>query len=218
MEDILKKEIFYIRHAEPDPGNFADRSECDIDLTEKGELQAKLVAERFKGKSFDYIFSSPLVRCLKTAAAVADMIGGHPQIIIIPELLENGSLPGYKGVDIEYLKRYYDNIVLCDEKLYGFPTGSNEEDEVNTERAEIITEWMKNKLQYGEKAFVFCHGSFGNYFIPAAVGMKQGDYILSLSHTSVTKIKYTSDGKQRISFMNDISHLRPLLPDYEFDT
>ncbi|MCQ2476835.1 MAG: histidine phosphatase family protein [Clostridia bacterium] len=218
MSEILKKEIFYIRHAEPDTNNWADRSHCDIDLTEKGESQAKLAAERFRGREINYLFSSPLVRCIKTAVAFANVLGTHPEIIVIPELIENGSLPDYKGVDMEHLAGYYDNLTLCEEKLYDFPNGENESDEVNVERAEIITAWMKEKLQYGEKALVFCHGSFGNYFIPAAVGMKQGDYILSLSHTSVTKIKYTSDGKQRISFMNDISHLRPLLPDYEFDT
>lgn len=210
-----KFEIFYFRHADTAPDNCGDRCKCDIDLSPLGEKQIILLGERFKGQSFDAVLSSPLIRCVKTAAAVASRLNGSPEIEIIPELIENGTIPGYTGTDIDIIKRYYANVRLCKDKIADIK--SNITDEENDERAKAVINYLKSRFSYGEKIAVFCHGSFGNHLIPAAVEMGEGNYILSLSHTSVSKIKYTSDGKQRISFLNDISHLRPLNENYEFN-
>lgn len=218
MEEVLKKEIFYIRHAEPLEGNCEDRSKCDINLSEKGLMQAGLLSDRFKEKEFDHIITSPLIRCFRTAVAVAKVLNNPPTIIILPELIENGTLPDYNCPDLDYFKSYYPNVEFCDKQIYEFVTNTNSDDSVNDERAYAISDYLKEITKYGEKTAVFCHGSFGNHFIPAAVNMQRGDFILSISHTSVTKIKYTSDGKSRISFLNDISHLRPIMKNYEFDT
>lgn len=208
-------EIFYIRHADTSGASCEDRSPCDIGLSELGEKQIILLAKRFEGKSFDAVFSSPLVRAVKTAAAAASLLEGSPEIEIIPELAENGSLKKYSGVDMEYLKRYYPRLALCKDRIC--PAGYGDEtDEENDERARHIVEYFRNRFGFGQRIAVFAHGSFGNHFIPAAVEMGAGNYILSINNTSVSKIKYTPDGKQRISFQNDFSHLRPLMPDYEF--
>lgn len=218
MEEILKKEIFFIRHAETLEGSFEDRSKCDINLSEIGVKQANLLSDRFEGAHFDHIYTSPMIRCVRTAAIMAKKLYNPPSIIITPALMENGTLPDYNCPDLSYFKKYYNDIEFCNENIYEFKTNSNSDDLINDERAYALAEFFKRKTKYGEKTVVFCHGSFGNYFIPATVKMKRGDFILSISHTSVTKIKYTSDGKSRISFLNDISHLRPIMKNYEFDT
>lgn len=212
-----KFEIFYIRHADTAGAGCDDRAECDIDLSPLGEEQIKLLANRFEGCRFDAVLSSPLVRAVKTAAAVCEKLEDKPCIEIAPELIEQGTMPGYPGADIEYLKRYYKNIVLCKDDIYGEKGRfSNMTPEENTERAQAVIKYLKERFGYGKKIAVFAHGSFGNSFIPAAMGIDEGDYIMSVNNTSVTKIKYTSDGKTRLSFHNDFSHLRPLMPDYEF--
>lgn len=215
--EIQKLEIFYIRHADTTGAGCADRAECDIDLSDLGEKQIKLLAERFCGCRFDAVLSSPLVRAVKTAAAVCEKLENHPCIEIVPELTEKGTMPGYPGADMNYLKRYYDNIRLCSDEIYGMNGSfSNVTDEENTERARAVIKYLKSRFTYGDKIAVFAHGSFGNSFIPAAMGIDEGDYIMSINNTAVSKIKYTSDGKTRLSFHNDFSHLRPLMPDYEF--
>lgn len=217
-KEIEKFEIFYIRHADTSGAPYDDRSKCDIDLSPLGEKQIELLAKRFEGKSFDAVFSSPLVRAVKTAAAVCEKLSDKPQIEIMPELIENGTMPEYDGVNIQYLKRYYDNIVLCPDTVYG-KNGRfmNNTDRKNDARARALIKYFRKRFPYGTKIAVFAHGSFGNHFIPQAVEMGHGNYILSINNTSVTKIKYTSDGKQRISFQNDFSHLRPIMENYEFD-
>lgn len=217
MENIQKLEIFYIRHADTAGAGCGDRCQCDIDLSAFGEEQCELLAKRFEGISFDAVLCSPLVRAVKTAAAVCRALETPPVMEIVPELIEKGTMPGYPGADIGYLKRYYPDIVLCKDEIYG-ENGvfSNVTDEENTERAKAVIKYLRNRFTYGQKIAVVSHGSFGNSFLPAAVDMDEGDFILSINNTSVSKIKYTTDGKQRLSFVNDMSHLRPLMPDYEF--
>lgn len=209
-------EIYYIRHGDTSGAPCEDRDRCDIDLSALGEKQAALVGERFRGKRFDAVLSSPLVRAVKTAAAVAAELDGSPAIEVIPELIENGSSYGYRGCGVDYLKRYYPNITLTNGCIFGEDEPiPNRNDEENDARAEKIIEYLRSRFTYGQRIIVVAHGSFGNHFLPAAVGMKTGDFILSINNTSVSKIKYTDDGDKRISFMNDMSHLRPLMPDYE---
>lgn len=209
-------EIFYIRHADTSGARLAGKNACDVDISDLGEKQIRLLAERFAGCSFDAVFSSPLARAVKTAAAVAGKLDSANSIEIIPCLAENNTMnSGYKGADLSFLKQYYPDIILNTDNIYpaSYPDGTDEE---NNKRAEVLISYFRKRFTYGQKILVFSHGSFGNAFIPSAVGIRDGDFIFSINNTSVTKIKYTPDGKQRISFMNDMSHLRPLMPDYEF--
>lgn len=217
MENIQKLEIFYIRHADTSGAGYADRSPCDIDLSPLGEEQCRLLAERFRGQNFDAVLCSPLVRAVKTAAALAAALEKTPVIEIVPELIEKGTMPGYPGAELPYLQRYYPAVTLCEDEIYG-ENGVffNVTDEENTARAQAVIKYLRRRFSFGQKIAVVSHGSFGNAFLPAAVDMREGDFILSINNTSVSKIKYTSDGKQRLSFVNDFSHLRPLMPDYEF--
>ena len=59
--------IYYCRHAEPiyDPDS----------LTEKGQLQAKALAERLKKVEFSHIYTSPSNRARQTAQATCDATG-----------------------------------------------------------------------------------------------------------------------------------------------
>ena len=208
-----KFEIFYVRHGETDVSLLEGRDTCDVNLSETGVKQAELLGERLAGAHFDAVFSSPLVRAVRTAAAVCRRLDGQPEIELLPQIIENGSSYGYFGESIEYLSRYYDRLKPNTDLPLMY---DNLEDSDNDARARAVIDYFKSRFTYGQKIIVFAHGSFGNHFLPQAVEMGDGNYILSINNTSLSKIKYTSDGKQRLSFVNDFSHLRPLMPDYEF--
>ena len=211
-----KLEFYYIRHADTAGSKKAGIYDCDIDLSPLGLKQADLLAKRFEGKSFDCILSSPLIRCVKTAAAVAKGLEGKKTIEIVPELIENGTVPGYERVNLDLLKEIYPDITLCEDRI--FDIKSNKTDFENDERAFALARYLKLRFTFGQRVLIFCHGSFGNHLLPKMVEMGEGNYILSLSNTGVSKVKYTPDGKQRLSFVNDISHLRPVFENFEFDT
>ena len=218
MSEPRKLEFYYIRHADTSGASFADRDRCDVDITPLGEQQAALLGERFAGRTFDAVLCSPLVRCVRTAAAVCNRLAERPVIEVVPELIEKGSTENYPGCPLFYLTRYYDALKKCPDHIFGtapacFPNVTDEDADA---RAAALVQYLKKRFAYGQRVLLVSHGSFANHFLPAAVEMGAGNYILSINNTSVSKVKYTDDGKQRISFCNDFSHLRPLMPDYEF--
>ena len=217
MSDNERLEIFYVRHANTQPGSNGDRDICDIDLTPLGEEQIKLLGKRFENYRFDAIISSPLIRCVKTAAAVAKSTGYNPTIEIMPELIEKGSTPNYSGCSLEYLSRYYDKLCYCPDIVYGEGGGKfpNEEKEDIMARCGAIAEYLKNRFGYGKKIMLVSHGVFGISFFPSAMGISEKDFRMTFHNASVSKITYHSDGVKRISFHNDVSHLISIMPNYQ---
>lgn len=220
FEKDNKLEIFFIRHADADKGVSDDRDKCDRDITELGELQLEYLAKRFEGAKFDAVLSSPLVRTVRTAAAVAGALADKPAIEIVPELIEKGATPGYSGCGLEYLKRYYPKLTLCRDNIYGGEGGDfpNETKEDVLLRAKAVVEYIRNRFDYGQKIVVVSHGVFGINFYQAAMGIEnEYDFRMTTHNTAVTKIKFTPDGVRRISFHNDVSHLLPIMPDFQYE-
>ena len=219
-ENPEKLEIFYIRHADADKGDIADRDRCDRDLTPLGEEQLKYLAKRFEGAHFDAVLSSPLVRTVRTAAAVAAVLDGEPAVEIVPELIERGATPGYAGCPTEYLKRYYPKLTVCADNIFGGEGGdfANETKEDTLQRAKAVTDYILKRFGYGKRIIIVSHGVFGINFYQAAMGvMNEYNFRMTTHNTAVTKLKFTSDGVRRISFSNDFSHLLPILPDFQYD-
>lgn len=209
-------EIFYIRHADAEKGPSDDRDVCDRDITELGELQLKYLTKRFEGAKFDAIFSSPLVRTLKTAAAVANADKDKPVIEIMPELIERGATPGYSGCSLDYLKKYYENIKYCEDKFYENIWDDTKEDTLL--RAKAVIEYLLKRFGYGKKIVLVSHGVYGINFYQAAMGIeKEYNFRMTTFNTAVTKIKFSSDGVRRIAFHNDVSHLLPIMPDFQYE-
>lgn len=220
FEKDNKLEIFFIRHADADKGATDDRDKCDRDITELGELQLEYLAKRFEGARFDAVLSSPLVRTVKTAAAVANVLADRPVIELVPELIEKGATHGYSGCGIDYLSRYYDRLTLCKDNIFGGEGGDfpNETKEEVLLRAKAVTEYLIKRFGYDKKIVVVSHGMFGINFYQAAMGIEnEYDFRMTTHNTAVTKIKFTSDGVRRISFHNDCSHLLPIMPDFQYE-
>ena len=71
-------ELFIVRHADAIPG--ADEIipggiYDDLPLSRIGREQAQALAERLSKLQFDAMYSSPLKRCLQTAAPLAERLG-----------------------------------------------------------------------------------------------------------------------------------------------
>ena len=72
----MKTKLIIVRHAEAE-GNVERvfHGWTDSNITKKGHLQAKLVAERLKDINIDSIYSSNLQRCLQTASYISNVKG-----------------------------------------------------------------------------------------------------------------------------------------------
>ena len=216
MAQPEKFEIFYIRHAHtqgPAPKGF---SECDVPLSPLGERQLPLLAKRFEGASFDAVYVSPLIRALITAGAFTSLLKTPVPLILMPEIIEKGAWKTYKGIALDKLLPYNNHIVLCPDKISDGEGFYDDTDEALTRRAQAVLGYFREKHTYGQRIAVVSHGSFGNHFLGAALGIGTPDFIFSQNNTAVSKLKYTDDGNVRLSFCNDMSHLRPLEEAYEF--
>lgn len=84
--------IYIVRHGQTNY-NLEKRitGRIDIELNETGKQEAKLLKEKLKDIQFNYVFSSPLKRCIQTAKIIT-----NKKIIIDERLIErsNGKLEG----------------------------------------------------------------------------------------------------------------------------
>lgn len=67
--------IYFVRHGSTD-GNESDQFQIPtIELSEKGQRQAKFMAKRFENIPIDVIFASPMTRASQTARVIAEHTG-----------------------------------------------------------------------------------------------------------------------------------------------
>ena len=130
-------------------------------LTSSGTMPL-LLGERLAGAHFDAVFSSPLVRAVRTAAEVCRRLDGQPEIELLPQIIENGSSYGYFGESVEYLSRYYDRLKPNTDLPLMY---DNLEDSDNDARARAVIDYFKSRFTYGQKslfsptapsAIIFC--------------------------------------------------------------
>lgn len=86
--------IWFVRHAEANnPKDIIYGRLPGFGLSKKGKRQAKKLADFFKKKEIEVIYSSPQLRCRQTAKII---IGRRPLKLIIENLLAEGDI-GWEG-------------------------------------------------------------------------------------------------------------------------
>ncbi len=196
-------QILFIRHAETNYNDIADRDPSDGELTPNGELQCADLGEKLKDLPIDAYITSSLLRSFKTAVGVCNAKADKPLIEICPELVECGCTPGYFGCSEEYLQRYYNNTKMC-EKLFGtknYEFGC-EAFEDNVIRAEKVISYIRNKYTYGDRVAVFSHHGFLEYLIPTALGVKPHIFRFTLDNVSVCVVEFCRDGNTVLRCVN----------------
>lgn len=178
----------------------------DVELSEVGRMQAKLLAERLNGIFPDRIYTSGLIRAKQTA----EILFGEDTCFLEREALNEisfGDMTG--GADSQ-------NAVLFPE--YFAAKKKKEEDlrlpggecptEVFERAAEVVTEAVAS----GAKTVVFVtHGGVIRALTAGLLGLGAGKMLRiadSLEHTSVTELRYSKEADCfSLERLNDASHL-----------
>lgn len=119
--------IYIVRHGQTEyniNGRFGGR--INVPLNENGEKEARILKEKLSGIKFDKVYSSPLIRTLKTAEIITD-----ENIIKDDRIIErsNGDLEGRLKSEIKDLPDFNDpnetrynieNIVPFRERINSF--------------------------------------------------------------------------------------------------
>jgi len=205
----MSTRFILVRHGETQ-SSFERRfaGSTDVPLTDHGREQAALVARRLRPVRIDVMYSSPLGRCLETAAAITGTTGRKPTVAEDIRECSFGDWENLKLADV--LSKWPDGMRswLADESVSP-PNGESwQELGVRVER------WFDEaaKRYDGRTVLAVTHGGpiiwLGRH-LTAAPREAMGVFMIDTASISVIQI---ADGRRRILTWNDVSHMRdPLL-------
>jgi probable phosphoglycerate mutase len=207
-------ELFLVRHADaiPDedeiiPGGLYD----DLPLSRTGREQAQALAERLSSLNFDVMYSSPLRRCLETAAPLVERLGMTPIIADDLKEIKLGNihpLPN-DGKDLATLtkalqERQLDIVRIAGETGKWDAIPDSEPSIAFRKRVvEALDEIVHNHI--GQRVLAFAHGGVINAYVAEVLGL-QKDFFFPAANTSITVVR--ASGKRRVLYiLNDIGHI-----------
>ena len=141
--------LYVARHGETEwnaQGRICGRT--DIPLTERGEAQAKALAEKMADKGIDLIIASPMIRARQTAAAVSQEIG-------IPVLTDDRLIEQDYG--IYEGKDRLDAGFLANKRRFAYRYPGGESMMAVAHRVYGLLEELKTRCP-GKTILLVCHG------------------------------------------------------------
>jgi len=207
-------ELFIVRHADAIPEEdeiIPSGIYDDLPLSRTGRKQAQALAERLNGLSFDAIYSSPLRRCLETAAPLAERLGMTP---IISEGLKEIKLGNIlplpnDGHDLAALtralqERQLDIVRVAGETGHWDAIPDSEQSIAFRNRVVETLDEIASK-HIGQRILAFAHGGVINAYIAEVLGL-QKDFFFPAANTSITIVR--ASNKHRVLYvLNDIGHI-----------
>ena len=169
----------------------------DLPLTERGQLDAKQLGARLKGRAFARVFTSPLQRAHRTC----DLAGFGEEAVVDPDLVEwnYGRYEGRTSSEIRAERP--------DWKLFrdGCPGGESPAEVA--ERADRVIGRLRS---IPGDALVFSSGHFLRMLGGRWLGLDpSGGGLLLLSTASLSELGYEhGPGSPVLRLWNDVSHLR----------
>jgi 2,3-bisphosphoglycerate-dependent phosphoglycerate mutase len=207
-------ELFIVRHADaiPEADEIIPSGVYDdLPLSSIGREQARALAERLGSTGFKAIYSSPLKRCLETAAPLAGRLGLEPVIVADLAEIRLGeviSLP-QDGNDVETLTKALQARQLEIVRIAGTTgnwdaiTGSEPSKEFRKRVVTALDEIANHHI--GERVLVLAHGGVVNAYVAEVLGLER-EFFYPAANTSISVVRVA--GTQRVLFvLNDLGHL-----------
>ena len=186
-------EICLVRHGETDWNKEGRlQGQTDIPLNKTGRAQAASCADYLRGKNYEMIMTSPLLRAKQTANIIAEKMD-------LPVLEMS-----------EFMERSYGNVegMTADERIALFPDGVFP----NQESRECLTNRVLGGLQriqqeqQAHKIILVAHGSVINAILAALSNNEIGSGKTILANACLTDIYFTN-GNWSIKTYNQTQHL-----------
>ncbi len=198
--------IYIVRH--PQAKGNANRifqGLYNADVTEIGERQLSALAERFKKVEFDVIYTSPLLRAVKTAHAVNKYHNA--------EIIEYNGIIEINGGDLEakpwsyFEETYPEKYSEWKNEPYKFvaPKGESMQNVYNRAKESLTDIISKNK---GKTVVITSHGcTIRNMFcVLHGLNIESLNDINWVENTGVSLIEI-EDNTAKFVFKNDLLHL-----------
>ena len=209
-------ELFLIRHADAIPEEdeiIPSGIYDDLPLSRTGRQQAQALTERLSGLSFDAMYSSPLRRCLETAAPLAKRLGMTP---IIAEGLKEIKLGNIRPLPEDSQKnlaaltkalqeRQLDIVRIAGETGHwdGIPD-SERSIAFRSRVVKTLDEIVSRHI--GQRILAFAHGGVINAYIAEVLGLEK-DFFFPAANTSISIVRAASTKHRVLFVLNDIGHI-----------
>jgi broad specificity phosphatase PhoE len=208
-------ELYIVRHADAIPGPeeiIPSGVYDDLPLSRVGREQAQALAERLGKVSFDAIYSSPLRRCLETAAPLAESLHLTPTVVEDLKEIRLGEVrPIPKdGKDLDSLyqalqARQIDIVRIAAETGGWDSIPGSEPSRVFRKRVVDAIDDIAHK-HTGERVLIFAHGGVVNAYAAEVIGLEK-DFFFPAANTSITVVRVA--GTYRVLYiLNDIAHIK----------
>ena len=198
--------FYLVRHGQTE-WNLVDklRGRSDISLDEVGFRQVTAAGKALSGKTIVAVYSSPLIRAVQTAEALAAPHGLKP---IVHEAFHDFDFGVWSGRDRpviydEYKEEY--RLYKEEPHLFRAPGG-----ESFWEVYERVLFGMKelNEAHPGAETAVATHNVTSIIMLLAVMEMPLSKYwMLDTGNASISRFTRSLDGSFRIECVNDTSHL-----------
>ncbi|MGN0577820.1 MAG: histidine phosphatase family protein [Ruminiclostridium sp.] len=200
--------IYIVRHCEALgnlSGTFQGSTDCGI--SQRGELQLKLLKSRFASIPLDIAYSSPLKRARLTAEAA---VGGRDIEIITENRfteIDGGKMEGAPWDKLGELFPVEAQQWYCNFAQFKAPEGESVSDVYNRAGETFIDIANKNK---GRTVGIFAHGCAIRTILCRLKGYPVSgiDNVGWTDNTGVTLVEMDENGDFSVIFENDISHLK----------
>ncbi|MGW8887141.1 bifunctional RNase H/acid phosphatase [Streptomyces sp. NPDC055749] len=186
---------------------FSGSGGSDPELSAVGRGQAENAARAFADRgTIQDIVSSPLRRCLETAAAVAGRLGLD---VRVEDGLREADFGAWEGLTFaEVRERYASDLDTWLASPDAAPTGGGESftevaDRVSAARDRLIARYQ------GRTVLLVTHVTPIKTLVRLALGAPpESLFRMELSAASVSAVAYYGDGNASVRLLNDTSHLR----------
>jgi broad specificity phosphatase PhoE len=199
--------MFLVRHAESTWNRQKKiQGQKDPHLSPYGKKEARSLAKRFKGLSFDAVYSSPLRRACETAESIV----GKKVDLAVEEGLKEISLGNWEGKTLAQIRKKYgeafDRWAVRPTRI-NIPRGEDFKKFVS--RVKRTLRAIERKHEEGN-VLVVCHGGVISTYATAVLNLPPDDvWCLTVKNASLTIVEIGPEARKLVTF-NDISHLMHL--------
>ena len=197
--------LYIIRHGQTD-WNIAKKIQGrqDIPLNERGHFQAQCLGKAMENRPITAVFSSPQIRAMETAIAVASPAG--VPVIPVRDLMEI-NYGVWEGMTEEELLR--DDRALY-EAWWSHPaeTAPPEGESINQVNERCRQAWKEIKPQLTGDAAIVAHGGLLAHFMEQLLGSESIAASTVAHNASITTIEYEPETERFVLVeFDDYKHL-----------
>lgn len=221
---VIELELYIIRHGES-MGNIGYNGRTDLTLregvdpllTEKGVNQAVAAGRYLSGIDFDAVYSSALMRAVRTAGEIINKQLNPKTLYVHPVFSEMGIPEEYHAVSLAELRELCPTAFVADgvdlhSRLMESTSGKDEAGLF--ERGARAIEYLRSKHKNGEKVAVVSHAAFITYMVFYIMGYteKVPAFDIDFNNTGITKVKFYKEGTNKygdivFEYINSTAHL-----------